>query len=239
MNTHGQPMTHDEAVRTMAAERYQLGEMNELERDAFEAHYFECPECAEEVRVGALLHDGARAGWVAAAAPGATVSPVATGAASTAPAATATAPLRFAPRAPRWYASPALPWGIAAMLAMAVGYQSLRPASAPSSLQALSPVTLRATARGAEATVPVPRAGVVTFALDVDAQDASAVAYELHGANDRVVAQGQAPAPAGGAPLLLLVARDALLPPGVYRIVVRDAAAGRDLGEYRFTSVAQ
>ena len=238
MNTHGQPMTHDEAVRTMAAERYQLGEMNELERDAFEAHYFECQECAEEVRVGALLNDGARAGWVAAAAaPAATVSPVATKAAATA---LPTAPLRVAPRVPRWYASPALPWGIAATLAMAIGYQSLRPASPPpSSLQALSPVTLRATARGAEATVPVPRAGVVTFALDVDAQDASAVAYELQGANDRVVAQGQAPAPAGGAPLLLLVARDALLPPGVYRIVVRDAAAGRDLGEYRFASVAQ
>jgi hypothetical protein len=100
-------------------------------------------------------------------------------------------------------------------------------------------VTLRATARGAESVVRVPRDGAVTFALDVDPEDAAAITYELHGANDRVVAQGQAAPPTGGSPLLLLVAREYLLPPGPYRIVVRDATAGRDLGEYRFTSAAE
>lgn len=233
MNTAGQPMTHDDALRTMAAERYQLGEMTEAEREAFEAHYFECQQCAEDVRVGAVLHDGARAGWVAVPA----VSPSATTAAVP-PAAT---PLPFAARPPRrWYASPVLPWAVAATLALVVGYQSARPGSQPSSsMQVLSPVTLRATARGAEATVAVPREGMVTFALDVDAREASALAYELHGADGRTVAQGRAPAPTGGAPLLLLVPRETLLPAGAYRIVVRDAAAGRDLGEYRFTSAAQ
>jgi anti-sigma factor RsiW len=221
----GSAMTHDEAVRTLAAERYHLAEMSDAERDAFEAHYFECQQCAHDVHAGALLQDGARAGWAAQTA---------------APA--AAPPIRFAPRTPRrWYASPVLPWGLAATLAIAVGYQSLRPASTPaaSSLRALTPVTLRATARGAESIVPVPREGPVTFALDVDPQDAGALTYELHGPGDRVVAQGQAAPPAGGAPLLLLVGRDDLLPPGPYRIVVRDAAAGRDLGEYRFSSAAQ
>lgn len=234
MITPGQAMTHDEAVSTMAAERYHLGEMGEAERDAFEAHYFECAPCAEAVHLGALLQDAAHRGWTApAAAPASTTDSV--------PAPRAAAPpLRFTPRPSRWYASPVLPWAIAATLAIAAGYQSLRPGSGPSSsLQALSPVTLRATARGAESTVRIPAEGGVTFALDVDAQDAGTLAYELHGPGDRVVAQGQTAAPAGGAPLLLLVPRSSLLPAGTYRIVVRDAAAGRDLGEYRFTSAAQ
>jgi hypothetical protein len=230
MMAPGQAMTHDDATSTMAAERYQLGEMSDAERDAFEAHYFECEECAEEVHLGALLQDGARDRSMA------TASSPPSQASEAAP------PLRFHARpGRRWYTSVALPWGIAATLAVVVGYQSLRPASTGSApaLQALSPVTLRATARGAESVVRVPAQGDVTFALDVDTQDAAALAYELHGAGDRVVASGQAAPPTGGAPLLLLVGRDNLLPPGTYRIVVRDAAAGRDLGEYRFTSAAQ
>jgi anti-sigma factor RsiW len=43
-------MTHEQAVRTFAAERYLLGEMSELEQQDFEAHYFDCAECADDVR---------------------------------------------------------------------------------------------------------------------------------------------------------------------------------------------
>lgn len=48
-------MEHQEAQRTQAAERYLLGEFSADEREEFEEHYFSCPECAEEVRTGALL----------------------------------------------------------------------------------------------------------------------------------------------------------------------------------------
>ena len=58
-------MDHQEAVNTLASERYQLGEMSERERDAFEEHYFSCAICAESVRVGALIEGGARAGLIA------------------------------------------------------------------------------------------------------------------------------------------------------------------------------
>jgi hypothetical protein len=51
-------MTHDEAVKDGATERYVLDEMTDEERDAFEEHYFECAVCAEDVRAAITLRDG-------------------------------------------------------------------------------------------------------------------------------------------------------------------------------------
>ncbi|HKW74113.1 MAG TPA: zf-HC2 domain-containing protein [Terriglobales bacterium] len=44
-----QLMSHDEAVKGMAVERYLLGEMNEEEQATFEAHYLNCAACLEAV----------------------------------------------------------------------------------------------------------------------------------------------------------------------------------------------
>jgi hypothetical protein len=44
-------MEHDEAMRLHAAERYVARELSPEEKDAFEEHYFDCPTCAEEVRL--------------------------------------------------------------------------------------------------------------------------------------------------------------------------------------------
>jgi hypothetical protein len=51
-------MDHRNAVSSNASERYLLGEMSEPERFAFEAHYFDCLECAADVRAGAVLARG-------------------------------------------------------------------------------------------------------------------------------------------------------------------------------------
>ncbi len=53
-------MDHKEAVQMMAAERYLLDELTPEERDAFEAHYFDCPDCALDLRAGAAFVDEAR-----------------------------------------------------------------------------------------------------------------------------------------------------------------------------------
>ena len=45
-------MTHQQALETMAAERYLLDEMTEIEKHAFEDHFFDCSDCAHEVRLG-------------------------------------------------------------------------------------------------------------------------------------------------------------------------------------------
>jgi anti-sigma factor RsiW len=54
-------MDHAEAARRFAAEQYLLGELPEADRDEFEAHFFECPECAEALATGAKLVANARA----------------------------------------------------------------------------------------------------------------------------------------------------------------------------------
>jgi hypothetical protein len=51
---------HDQAEANMTAEKYVLGELRDDEREAFEEHFFSCPECARDMRVLSCLADGAR-----------------------------------------------------------------------------------------------------------------------------------------------------------------------------------
>ncbi len=46
-------MNHQEAENTKATERYLLREMTDQERQDFEEHYLDCPECLESVTFGA------------------------------------------------------------------------------------------------------------------------------------------------------------------------------------------
>ena len=48
-------MDHDTAIRIQAAERYVLEEFPPEERAEFEEHFFECQECAEEVRSATIF----------------------------------------------------------------------------------------------------------------------------------------------------------------------------------------
>src|SRR5215475_9816916 len=48
-------MDHESAIQTNAVERYLLGEMPIEERDSFEAHYFDCAACAEDIRLGSAM----------------------------------------------------------------------------------------------------------------------------------------------------------------------------------------
>src|ERR1700680_2060316 len=48
-------MDHSESIRLMAAEKYLLGELSPDLREQFEEHFFDCQECALDVRAGAAL----------------------------------------------------------------------------------------------------------------------------------------------------------------------------------------
>lgn len=63
-------MDHENAVATKATERYLMDEMPSEERDAFEEHYFDCSECAFDVRSGARMIASLREEGAAAATTG-------------------------------------------------------------------------------------------------------------------------------------------------------------------------
>jgi hypothetical protein len=53
-------MDHQDAVRRGAIEKYLLNEIPQPERDEFEMHFFDCQECAEEMRTTAAFLAGAK-----------------------------------------------------------------------------------------------------------------------------------------------------------------------------------
>jgi hypothetical protein len=53
-------MDHIEATKSQAVEKYFLGELKGGEREAFEEHFFDCAECAADVKTTAALVDNVR-----------------------------------------------------------------------------------------------------------------------------------------------------------------------------------
>jgi len=53
-------MDHSDSLRMQAVERYFLGDLPPGERAEFEEHFFECPDCAQDVRATSVFLDGAR-----------------------------------------------------------------------------------------------------------------------------------------------------------------------------------
>ena len=68
-------MTHEDAVKSRAAERYLLSELAADERAQFEEHFFDCPECAADVRLGEVFASNARAVFLEEAGPQVTPRP--------------------------------------------------------------------------------------------------------------------------------------------------------------------
>jgi hypothetical protein len=213
-------MNHLQAVKTSAPERYLLEEMSELERHAFEDHYFSCADCAEDVRLGALMHDGAKAGFMDARE-----------------AVVSLAGAKAARARTVWRPSVIIPWAAAAMLALVAGYQSLRLAPGLEGRiqpQALAPITLRPASRGAEPVVPLPAGtAAIALAVDVGASRGAELAYDLR-TGEKSVASGRVAAPQPGAPLLLLIPAWTLTPAGHYILSIRHVTDGNLLDEYRF-----
>lgn len=53
-------MTHDDALSTMAVERYKLGEMTPLEQEEFKRHVLECRPCNESLQAACDFIDALR-----------------------------------------------------------------------------------------------------------------------------------------------------------------------------------
>lgn len=225
-------MDHQEAVRLQAADRYLLGELSAAEREAFESHYFGCPDCALEVMAGEQLRSSLRAvlrqqraGTASAAAPRGWLE--------------------------RIFGRPALAVSMAAacVLLTLIAYQNLvvlpglrsqlAAAVAPQPYQSFA---LRGLARGEE--IPLTLARGARFAglrLDLDPQ------YRFRGYRGEILDKSgvllfsvDSPPPhQPGDPLEFLIP-GANLPAGVYTLVLRGLGAGQpgggaELGRYRFS----
>jgi hypothetical protein len=102
-------MDHSESIRLMAAEKYLLGELAPELREQFEEHFFDCQECALDVRAGAAFVEHSK---VVLSEPVA-VSPI-------------RVPVAVPARA-AWFAwlRPALAVPVLAALLVVIGYQNL------------------------------------------------------------------------------------------------------------------
>lgn len=213
-------MDHRKAVDSLASERYLLGEMSEPERFAFEAHYFECQECAAEVLAGDALARGVRtvckerrAAQPMEKMPGSSIR-----------------------RAVSWLVPPRLiPVGASLVLVCAVLYPWLVTIPGLRTSRALSPVVLRAAARGEEQTLEVSRSQPYSLlSLDVNTADPGApLVYEVVSPNGKVSTKGSAAAPPAGSPLIVVLSHSILNRSGAWSLVLR-TSRGEEVARYPF-----
>jgi hypothetical protein len=234
-------MTHQQALDTMAAERYLLDEMTEIEKHAFEDHFFDCSDCAQEVRTGEQIRAEVRSSRDAKTRDSRfEIRDSKTGDSGFGIRDSKDSTFIAFPARPAWRRpSVVLPWAAAATLALTAGYQSL--VTVPglreaTSTQALSPVMLRGATRGAVPVVTVsPGQRFVTLALDVMTSSAKELRYDLLDEAGNTLLSGRTPLPLSGAPLYLLIPADELGRQGRHTLIVRDPdSSGAALGEYTF-----
>lgn len=216
-------MQHHQALETKASERYLLGEMNEPERFDFEAHYFDCPECADDVRAGAALARGVKA----VCSEDAALRPQ-------------TAVVREFPRRGwlAWFSLPSLmPSTAAAGFACVAAWQAfiIIPSQrlAP---QALSPVVLRAAARGEEQAVTIQRKQPVSLlSFDVNtAAPGTALKFELLAPGGALRYAGATQAPPAASPLVVVLPTSQIREPGGWVLLLRDPQ-GAEIARYPFS----
>jgi hypothetical protein len=213
-------MDHAEAILMKAAERYVLGDLSVSEVEGFERHFFDCPQCSEELRTLSVFQENARAVFIEQ-----TSTPSISDSAVSLPTLPLTKP-KAAGAGWSWAAmfSPAVLGPALAMLAIAVflGYEfGERRAGGPQSLNAYP---LYAASRGAE-TVVAPPAGAQFFTLYMDRtwdRDYTSYRAVVHNqdspeGSERVSLPLPAPAP-GRLIQLLLPARS--LAPGRYELSI-------------------
>jgi len=211
----GGEMDHTEAVEKGAVERYQLGELSAKEIDEFEAHFFECAHCAEELRSAAIFEENAKAVFLE----------------NSRSAAGASEPrAKFERERASWWAlfwrNPwsAVPAGAAAALLCVVVGQArvLQQALAP---QAVASYILTTVERGENRTVEVPTK-YMFYSLYIEPTWTEYYPEYLCSVQDEkgsTLASLRVAVPASE-PLRILMPRK-MLPPGRYVVVVRHPAA--------------
>jgi len=205
-------MDHKTAIRIQAAERYVLEEFSPEERTEFEEHYFDCPECAEEVKSASIFAANA------------------TQALREGRAREAEKLARPAGRPGRWFWWPLIASAALNMALLAgFGLERLRPAG----LGGIEPQFYRsfgipAAARGAQPTISVP-AGAQFFGARFDlppGQRFESFRYQILDAKGASLSSRSLVAPVGDDSELELLVPVASLDPGNYVLVLHGQRQG-------------
>jgi hypothetical protein len=212
-------MDHRQALDRKAAERYLLGEMSEPERFDFESHYFECQECAGDVRAVHTLARGVKELGREEAAAG---SP--------------------APRRQwlAWLTPPVLaPAAMALGFAVLAGYQAwvvIPSMRWQTGSLATAPTALRAAARGEEQALEIRKDDPVSvLSLDVNnAEPGTPLAYEVIAPGGEVRIANSTRVPPPGAQLIVLLSNTEFRQPGAWALVLR-TKKGVEVARYPFT----
>jgi hypothetical protein len=223
-------MDHSEAIQMRAAERYILGDLSVSDVEEYERHFFDCPQCSEELRVLTVLQDNARAVFIEQSS-----SPT-------------PASLPAIPRGAGWWNGFKevwqRPWALAPAFAALVvvlfaGYQ-FGARNSGNSIQSISSYPLYAASRGEETVVSPPHAAqfyslYMDRTWDQDYPRYRSVVRDDPGGTERYKLPISVPT-AGRAMQVLVPAR--ALPAGRYVLVtfgVDDAGRETEVARYPFT----
>jgi hypothetical protein len=207
-------MKHDEAIRSGAAERYALHELSPGEREAFEEHFFDCPECANAVRIEMAFAANVRAVLRELRAERQQ----------------ALAAARFWEKWREWFRlRPAMALSFAANLALAagLGYFVLIRTQKASQPRLIASYFAPGPAKGAE-TVHAIAAGETVYQVrfDILGQRNPSYAYEILDAAGKRESSGSLKAPPGEDDSLNLQIPVESLSAGVHTLVVRGEPGG-------------
>jgi hypothetical protein len=225
-------MDHSEAVRLQAAEKYVLGELQGPLRDEYEEHYFDCAECAADLKATAAFVSMSRMAF------------------REEPSAAATAVERPTSPQPSWvqpfrWAFVAVPAFAALALAVIAGYQrevtipnlqksvALAPSSASAQVLELGASAVRRGGDAAANETPFVINPSAEFSVNFDftpsGEPALAYVCQLKDSSGRIVLQQAVPGAKANQAFSFAVPGGLLASPGKYQVVFlpADAATGQ------------
>lgn len=219
-------MTHIEAVELKAVERYLLDELTPEDREAFEEHFFDCRECAFDLRAAAAFIDEAKV-QLPAFVP--------------AKAAAVAKPAEKNPKSIDWFAwlRPAFAMPAFALLLGVIAYQNISVIpglrSAAEAPRVLSWQSIHLEARSAPTPVEADHAQGVDLMVDLPQQGVyPAYSFEIYNAQGASVWKSPSTTPAetgnGTASLYLPAER---FPAGTYSLAIRGVQPSGQTTEIR------
>lgn len=203
-------MDHEHAINRKIAEQYVFGELSETDANAFEEHFFDCGDCAEDVRDEMQMLESGR-DVVRETAPRTESQPTPN-----------VVPIDTRRRRTWW-----IPAAAAAMLVVALGVPTLMRRDSAPSMQLAQELQLGGLTRAESEPKPavtLPQGEALLLYVDVAPQD-GAVRYDItvRGSDGKTVGTRSVTSEQTTQPVALVLSK---LPAGTYEVVTDGVRSG-------------